>query len=89
LQDLKRSEEALASYDKAIALKPDYAEAHNNRGNALGNLKRSEDALASYERALAATVDHSYAFSGAADCVMKLCDWDKRARFATGSLSYG
>ena len=34
-KDLKRPEEALASYDKAIALKPDYAEAYNNRGNAL------------------------------------------------------
>ena len=32
---LKRLEEALASYDKALALKPDYAEALNNRGNAL------------------------------------------------------
>ena len=38
--------------------------------------------MASYERALAATVDDPYAFSGAADCVMKLCDWDKRTRFA-------
>ncbi|MBK9625448.1 MAG: tetratricopeptide repeat protein, partial [Rhodocyclaceae bacterium] len=26
---------ALASYDKAISLKPDYAEALSNRGNAL------------------------------------------------------
>ena len=51
LQDLKRSEEALASYDKAIALKPDYAEAYNNRGNALQDLKRSEEALASYDKA--------------------------------------
>jgi predicted O-linked N-acetylglucosamine transferase (SPINDLY family) len=82
LRDLKRSEEALASYDKAIALKPDYAEAYNNRGNALQDLKRLEQALASFERALAAPVDDPYAFSGAADCVMKLCDWHKRTRFA-------
>jgi predicted O-linked N-acetylglucosamine transferase (SPINDLY family) len=82
LKELRRTEEALASYDKAIALKPDYAEAHNNRGNALQDLKRTEEALASYERALAATVDYPHAFSGAADCVMKLCDWDKRTRFA-------
>jgi protein O-GlcNAc transferase len=27
-------------------------------------------------------VDYPHAFSGAADCVMKLCDWDKRTRFA-------
>ena len=41
LRRLKRLDEALASYDKAIALKPDYAEAHNNRGNALKDLKRT------------------------------------------------
>ena len=40
MQGLKRSDDALASYDKAIALKPDYAEAYNNRGNALQELKR-------------------------------------------------
>ena len=39
-QELKRFDEALASYDKAIALKPDYAEAFNNRGNVLKELKR-------------------------------------------------
>jgi predicted O-linked N-acetylglucosamine transferase (SPINDLY family) len=82
LLELKRSEEALASFDKAIGLKSDYAEAHNNRGNALRDLRRFEQALASYERALAAKPDHPHAFGGAADCAMKLCDWDKRTRFA-------
>ncbi len=33
--DLKRPEDALASYDRAIALKPDFAGAYSNRGNAL------------------------------------------------------
>ena len=32
---LKRLDEALASYDKAISLKPGYADTFNNRGNAL------------------------------------------------------
>jgi hypothetical protein len=31
LQDLKRPEHALASYDRAIVLNPDYAEAYGNR----------------------------------------------------------
>ena len=39
LQELTRPDEALASYDKALALKPDYAEALNNRGNALQELQ--------------------------------------------------
>ena len=58
LQNLKRPEEALASYDKAIALKPDDAEAYNNRGNALNNLKRFDEALASYDKAVALKPDY-------------------------------
>ena len=53
LNELKRHEEAPASFDKAIALKPDYAEAHNNRGNALNELKRFEEAQASCYKAIA------------------------------------
>ena len=40
--ELKRFEEALQSYDRAIQLGPDHAEAHSNRGIALGELKRSK-----------------------------------------------
>jgi tetratricopeptide (TPR) repeat protein len=43
----------LASYDRALALKPDFAGALNGRGNALLNLNRRQEALASYDRALA------------------------------------
>lgn len=53
LQHLKRFEEALGSFDVALALKPDYVQALNNRGVALQNLRRPEDALVSFDRALA------------------------------------
>ncbi|MDJ1183724.1 CHAT domain-containing protein [Roseofilum casamattae] len=43
---------AIASYDKALEIKPDYHEAWYNRGLALGNLGRYEDAIASYDKAL-------------------------------------
>ena len=45
--------EALASLDRALAIKPDYADALANRGNALIDLGRAEEALASYDKALA------------------------------------
>jgi tetratricopeptide (TPR) repeat protein len=54
-----RLDEALASYDKAIALKPDYAGAFSNRGLALHELKRLDEALASYERALSVRPDYA------------------------------
>ena len=37
----------MTSCDKAIALKPDFAPAHNNRGVALLELKRFEEAVTS------------------------------------------
>jgi protein O-GlcNAc transferase len=57
LSDLKLSADALASFDRAIALDPQFAEAHTNRGDALVNLRRAEEALASYQRAIAVKPD--------------------------------
>jgi tetratricopeptide (TPR) repeat protein len=48
----KEYEQAIASYDKALEIKPDYHEAWYNRGVALGNLGRLEEAIASYDQAL-------------------------------------
>ena len=38
---------AIASFDKALEIKPDSYEAWYNRGNALGNLGRLKEAIAS------------------------------------------
>ena len=58
MKELERFEEALAGYDRALALQPDHAEALNDRGNILNELKRFEEALASYDRALAVRPDY-------------------------------
>ena len=52
LQRQGRLEEALAAYDRAVSLKPDYAEAHAGRGAVLLQQKRLEEALEAYEQAL-------------------------------------
>ena len=48
----RRYEEAIASYDRAVAIKPDKHEAWNNRGIALRKLGRYEEAIGSYDRAV-------------------------------------
>jgi tetratricopeptide (TPR) repeat protein len=53
----------LASYDRALKVRPDYAEALYNRGNTLHALKRFEEALASYDRALKGRPDYPDALS--------------------------
>src|SRR5262249_2489492 len=59
LHDLRRLDEALASYNQAIALKPNFVDAFSNRGVTLGELKRHDEALASYDQAIALKRDYA------------------------------
>jgi tetratricopeptide (TPR) repeat protein len=58
---LGKKEEALASYDRALQLRPDYTEMLYNLGITLHELKRPEEALASYDRALLGRPDYTEA----------------------------
>src|SRR5215467_3075923 len=58
---LAKHELALASYDRALALQPQHAEALSNRGNTLKALKRYDEALESYGRALSLQPDYTAA----------------------------
>ena len=64
LNELKRFEEALASYDHALSLRPDDIEAMVNRAQTLHELKRFEDALASYDSVLARKPELAEAYNG-------------------------
>ena len=57
LEALGRPDEALESYDQALALQPDLTNALYNRGTVLSNLKRPSEALNSYDMALALKPD--------------------------------
>jgi tetratricopeptide (TPR) repeat protein len=52
LTGTNRHEEALANFDAALSLNPDFVEAHNNRAVALVATGRRDEALLSYDRAL-------------------------------------
>jgi tetratricopeptide (TPR) repeat protein len=45
-------QEAIKLCDKAIKIKPDYANAYNNRGNAYAALGDHKNAIDSYDRAI-------------------------------------
>ena len=55
--NLDRLDEAARHYQGVLELEPDYAEAHNNRGNALLGLGRAEEAVDAYEKALGLAAD--------------------------------
>jgi tetratricopeptide (TPR) repeat protein len=59
LNNLKRYDEALAAYEQAIRINPNYADAYHNKGEALLKLKRYDEALAAYEQAI--RLDPNYA----------------------------
>lgn len=59
LAALGRHTEALASYERAIALRPRFAEALFNRANQLTRLQRHAQAIEGFQQALAIRPDHA------------------------------
>ncbi len=58
---LGKLDAALGSYDRLLNVRPDFAEAHLNRGNVLEALDRHADAIASYDGAIALRPDFARA----------------------------
>ncbi len=61
LYNQNRLEEALIEYDKALTLKPDFPEIHNNTALTLERLGRSDEAKAHYLQALRLKPDYAEA----------------------------
>ncbi|MCP1913437.1 MULTISPECIES: tetratricopeptide repeat protein [Bradyrhizobium] len=72
LRALRRFDEALASFDVAVALRQNLAPALYNRGITLADLGRHEEALASYDRVLALVPDHADAHRNRGAALRKL-----------------
>jgi tetratricopeptide (TPR) repeat protein len=51
LDELKRYDEAIAAYEQAIRLDPNYASAYHNKGVALDKLGKSREAKQAYDKA--------------------------------------
>lgn len=64
LTELGRAEEALATYDRAIALQPNFPWAWARKGRALRILNRCEEALACYDEALRLDPNYAWALKG-------------------------
>ena len=61
LKEQGKLEEAIEAYNKALAIKPDYAEAYNNMGVTLRGQIKLEEAIAAYNKALDIKPDHAEA----------------------------
>src|SRR5262249_16591201 len=67
--------DAFAAYDKALALKPNLAEAWLGRGNIFVELKQWNDAFATYGKALALKPDLKFAKGARLFAKLMMCDW--------------
>ncbi len=64
-------EEAIAHFQKALQIYPDYAGAHNNLGNALIKKGSVDEAIAHYQRALQITPDSAEAHNNLGNALIR------------------
>jgi predicted O-linked N-acetylglucosamine transferase (SPINDLY family) len=69
-------EDALTSYERVIAIKPDYAEAYCNRGTVQESLRRASAALASYDRAIEINPDCADAYFNRGNILRELREFE-------------
>ena len=79
-------EDALASYRKALALRPDHAKARQNLGSTLTEMRRFPEAIECYEGLLAADASNVAALGPLAFCCAALCDF-ARLQTVTGRIA--
>jgi predicted O-linked N-acetylglucosamine transferase (SPINDLY family) len=70
-----RHEEAIWNFEKAIELKPIFAEAFQGRGTSLSQLKRLEAAIESFSQALALNPRQKFIPGMRRYIQMQICDW--------------
>ena len=71
-------DEAIAHLQKALEIKPDYAEAHNNLGSLLPKRDRVDGAIAHYQKALEIKPDYAEAHNNLATPLRQKGRWTKR-----------
>jgi tetratricopeptide (TPR) repeat protein len=64
LENMGRTDEAVAQFQKAVSIDPNHVHAHNKLGYMLYRLGRTDEAMTYYQRALALKQDHAEAHCG-------------------------
>src|SRR5678815_2454581 len=73
---LNQHQKALASFDLAIQLQPDFFEAHGNRGAMLAVLGRHDEAVESYRKTIAIKPDFADAHCNLGSALTQLQRYD-------------
>src|SRR5262249_4640004 len=73
--DLGNFTEALANYDRALLIKPDFAPALDSKANLLIQYRLYDEAIDTLKKLLAAHPEQPYARGNLLHCRMYVCDW--------------
>ena len=80
-------EKAVEAYTKAISLKPDYAQAYNNLGNALTDQGNLKEAIEAYNKALSINPDYAEAYNNIGNVLQTLGALEKAIEAYNKALS--
>ncbi|MYD62148.1 MAG: tetratricopeptide repeat protein, partial [Gemmatimonadetes bacterium] len=69
-------QEAISVYDRALSLKPDFADAYTNRGTAKGMLEQPEAAIADFDRALSLKPDDAEVYYNRGSVKLFISDYE-------------
>jgi tetratricopeptide (TPR) repeat protein len=75
--NLDNMEEAIAAWDKAIAINPNLASAWHNRGSALGHLSKFTEAIESFDKAIEIDPQDAQTWNDRAHALLKLKRWSE------------
>ncbi len=86
LKDYKMYRKAIASYNKAIEINPDYAMAYFNRGVAKAQLKNYQDAIKDYQKTI--ELDSSYypAYNNMANAFLSLKEYETALQYINKAM---
>ena len=74
-----KQDKALEAFNKAIAIKPDYARAYNNMGATLNDHGKLEEAIEALNKAIAIKPDYEASRASKLYLQALICDWDNIA----------
>ncbi len=79
---LGRCEDAFKDYDKAVALRPDFADAYYNRGNLHSRLGQYDKAIADYTKAIEFRIDDADAHNN------RGMAWHEKGNYESAMANY-
>jgi len=84
-KELGEHQKAISSYEKAIQIEPNYAQAHNNLGVVFNQLGEHQKAISCYEKAIQIDPSHISIVNGLSD-LFKIIQLDNVTKTNNASL---